>query len=579
MILRELITKLGFQVDDKKLKGLDKSIQSLKANIDKIGAASAAALAAVIIPASQLQRILKDAVIASGATGEAFTQMEETLRQKALSLSDELGFSANQIASGFFDVISTGTAVGTEGFEILSRTGFKFAKAAGLQTGEAIDKLSMASKTFFNDVTGATQVADAFFKANTLGQTTVRDLTEAIRDAGPAAKASNVSLADTTALLTGLADAGFKATLGGTAFRQIVQRLTTPVEKGAEVMKKLGVETTNADGSFRNIFDILVDLQKAQRGLTEEQAAANLKAIAGEEAFTRLGAILNRDLDLIKSWSKQIENSSGVMDEAFNEIMKSASEQFNLLIQNVKNLAATLGAPLLKPAGLLISSFGKLVTLLRDLIERFKFISYPIITVIGSFLALLSVLGAIVVAGKAFSFIFGTALAGKILMIAGKLGILTAVFSVFLIKIALFVLAIAVVEDLVSSLMGKEGFFSKMFDWLKKFSKESKFLQSLSGFFRPNAGFSESDYVKGGQFGFGGDLGKAMNFIEGRGVAPEAMAQQNAVSQNNQVSVQVNVPEGSNPEQTAEAVRQGTLGAMNDMLRQTNQQFTPLLVQ
>ena len=164
MILRELVTKLGFKVDDQELDKLDKTVASLKDNIHKIGIGAAAALTAVIVPASILQRTLKDAVIASGATGDAFIEMEEKLRQRALSLSDALGFSGNEVARAFFDVISTGTQAGTEGFEILAQTGLKFAKAAGLETGQSIDRLSTASKAFFNNVEGATQVADAFFK-------------------------------------------------------------------------------------------------------------------------------------------------------------------------------------------------------------------------------------------------------------------------------------------------------------------------------------------------------------------------------------------------------------------------------
>jgi TP901 family phage tail tape measure protein len=604
LILRELVTKLGFKIDDQELDKLNKTVVSLRQNFEKIGVAAAASLAAVIVPAAQLQRILKDAVIASGATGDAFIEMEEKLRQRALSLSDALGFSGNEVARAFFDVISTGTQAGTEGFEVLATTGLKFAKAAGLETGQSIDRLSTASKAFFNNVEGATQVADAFFKANTLGQTTVLQLTEAIRDAGPAAASANVSLADTTALLTALADSGFKGALGGTAFRQVVQRLTTPVEKGAKVLKELGVQTTNADGSFRNIFDILVDLQKAQRGLTQEQAAANLKAIAGEEAFTRLGAILNRDIGTLQDWSKQIENSGGVMDEAFNNIMQSASEQFNLLIQNVKNLAATLGAPLLGPAARIVQVFGHVVTKTREIIEENKALSYPILRIIGLFLAIVAAAGTVVMAGKALSFIFGTAIVGSILAMAKAM-------SFLLIKLALLAGVFFVFEDVFSAIMGKESLFGKFIDYLDEFAKKSISSGSAIGYLAAGlktilelfiviprligtaaeaigifAGALYSGNFEGLKGALselmnrqGGGIETAMNFMAGRGVTPSAMASQNAVNQTNQVQVQVNVPEGSDPEQTAEAVRQGTVGAMNDMLRQTNNQFIPILVQ
>jgi len=600
LILRELVTKLGFKVDDQELDKLDKTVASLKDNIHKIGIGAAAALTAVIVPASILQRTLKDAVIASGATGDAFIEMEEKLRQRALSLSDALGFSGNEVARAFFDVISTGTQAGTEGFEILAQTGLKFAKAAGLETGQSIDRLSTASKAFFNNVEGATQVADAFFKANTLGQTTVLQLTEAIRDAGPAAASANVSLADTTALLTALADSGFKGALGGTAFRQVVQRLTTPVEKGAKVLKELGVQTTNADGSFRNIFDILVDLQKAQRGLTQEQAAANLKAIAGEEAFTRLGAILNRDIGTLQDWSKQIENSGGVMDEAFNNIMQSASEQFNLLIQNVKNLAGTIGAPLLGPVGRIAGVLSSIITSIREFIEANSSVSKPLLRLIGLFLALLAVAGPIVLVIKNLAFIWALLTSSIALTILTFLGFLAVGFLVF-----------AFITDLFALIMGGESLIGDFIDYLDQFAQKSILAGDKIGYLAAGlktilelfvviprligtaaealgifAGAIYSGHFEGLKGALselmnreGGGIQTAMNFMAGRGVTPSAMASQNAVNQTNQVNQTINVPEGSNPEQTAEAVRRGTEAAMDNMLRQTNNQFSPNLVQ
>ena len=592
MILRELVTKLGFKVDDQQLDKLDKTVTSLKDNFHKIGIGAAAALTAVIVPASILQRTLKDAVIASGATGDAFAEMEEKLRQRALSLSDALGFSANEVGKAFFDVISTGTKAGTEGFEILAQTGLKFAKAAGLETGQSIDRLSTASKAFFGNVEGATKVADAFFKANTLGQTTVLQLTEAIRDAGPAAASANVSLADSTALLTALADAGFKGALGGTAFRQVVQRLTVPVDKGAEVLKELGVQTTNADGSFRNIFDILVDLQKAQRGLTQAQASANLKAIAGEEAFTRLGAILNRDIGTLKEWSELIENSGGVMDNAFNNIMESSSEQFNLLIQNVKNLASTLGAPLLGPAARIAGVLSSILTSIREFIEANSAISKPLLRLIGLFLAVLAVAGPIFLLFKAWAPLIALLTSAIALMILKFLGLVAVGFLLF-----------GLVTDLFAFLMGGESFIGDFIKWLsnleKNLARSGNRLAILVGMFRslfemlvnfPNlivdVAKSLSRLVQGDFSGAlsafvekGSTIDRFTKIGMGETTADLVPTSFDRPTQNNQVQVQVNVPEGSDPEQTAEAVRQGTVGAMNDMLRQTNNQFLPNLVQ
>lgn len=602
MILRELVTKLGFEVNDREFKGVENRIGKLQDGFIKMGAAATAALTATIVPAARLERTLKDAVIASGATGDAFTKMEEELRTKSLRLSEELGFSAQQIAGGFFDVISTGTQAGTEGFDQLATTGLKFAKAAGLETGQAIDRLSTASKIFFENVGEANKVADAFFKANTLGQTTVAQLTEAMRDAGPAAAQTGTSLADTTAVLTGLADAGFKGTLGGTAFRQIMLKLAAPVEKGAETLKKFGIETQNADGTVRNILDILEDMQVAFEGVTEAETNAALKAIAGEEAFSRLGALLNSDINTLRDWSQQLENSGGTLDAAFNEIMKATTEQFGLLINAVTNLAATIGAPLLGPTGRVLAMMVKVIKSTREFIEANKAIFDPLFRVIGVVFAVVAVLGALAAVSKVVGFLFSGVLIKALWGMIAPTAILAA-------KALLLIGTLLIFEDIMSAILGGDSLFGDLVDWLDKTAEKMILAGDSTGYWV--AGLktamelliviprligdaaamlgSFAGAVASGDFSQLGDaimdransensgFATLNRFMSGQGVTPTSV--QRSSQQNNNVNVEVNVPEGSNPEETAEAVRKGTMTALEDLLRQSENELTPTVVQ
>jgi TP901 family phage tail tape measure protein len=602
LIIRELVTKIGFNVDDAGLKKVDGFVTKLTGNLQKMGVAASAALGAVIVPAAQLERALKSAAIASGQTGKSFSDMEENLRARALRLSDELGMSANDIARGFFDVIAAGGKVGSESFEILSKTGLKFAKTIGMETGQAVDQLATSSMIFFNSVDGMTKVADAFFRANQLGSTTVQQLVEAMGEARLASQAANINLNDTTAILTALADAGLKGARGGSAFSQIMQRLLAPVGEGAKVLKQLGVETTNADGSFRNILDILEDLQKAQAGMTEQQQLSNLTMIAGNRAARTLASILQRDIRVLRGFSKEIGSASGLMDEAFNQVMKSASEQFMALMQSIKNLAATIGTPLLAPATRLMNTFQRLIVFVRDFIETNKNLLFPIFRVVGGFLALLAAISAVLFAGKAIAFVFGTAFVAAILksalaisLLLGKMALLISVFLIF--------------EDLMSAIMGKESFFGDFINFLDEFAKKSILAGDKFGYFAaalktglelliviPRLIGDAAKYLgifAGAIFtGRFEDLAKNLrevaaspqsgfqtlqSFMGGQGVSLPSSA--SGMSQNNQINVEVNVPQGSDPEQTAEAVRQGTVSAMDDLLRQTQLQFNPLVVQ
>jgi TP901 family phage tail tape measure protein len=404
------VERLGEQAEEthKKVAKLESGFRQLRdagVALTGMGAAAAGALFAVVKPAATLQEQIRNALTLTGETGEAFARMERGMTEAALRLSTKLGISADAVAEGFYQVLSTGAQALTPEFEALSETALKMAKTVGLAPADAVEVLSDTVNEFQLNMTEAARVADVFFTASKLSTLTVPQLVQSMREAGSAAGGLNIPLEDVATVLAGFASKGVKGAKAGTAFRILLVRLAKPPEEAARALRRLGVAVFDSTGKVRPLIGILKDMQKGMRGMTEAQKAAVLKAIAGEEAFAKLGGLLNTDLNVLEGWRQEL-TKGGAMELAFAQKMETLVEQSNVLWVSIKNLAISIGQPFL---GALSGAAAWLAKVLQGVTDFTK--AHPILgKVIGVTLAVVGVFGL---------------LAGSILTVTGMLGLFT----------------------------------------------------------------------------------------------------------------------------------------------------------
>lgn len=411
-VVRELITRWLVKADYDSVKDMNKSLEDAKGKFLKMAAASGAYLAAITVPAMRLQDAIRTTLTLSDAQGDAFAKLDSDMTKSALNLSSELGIAATDVATGFYQVLSTGAQALTPRFNELSKTALKMGKTVGLDLSTSVESLNDTLNAFGLNVNEFTRVADVLFTSSKLAATTVPQLTDAMRTAGPVAAAANVSLETTSAILDSLAESGIKGGEAGMAFKQILVRLGSG--PGKKALSDLGISAFDSSGKMRNMIDVLMDIQSATAGMTEEQKTSNLVAIAGQFAFSRLAALLNKNLDTTKEYEEALNGTGGALDKAFIIKMSSASERVKLFWTRIKNLAATLGMPILEPLSKLADALGELVEKFRLLINESES-AKKITTVITFFVALTfaaSVLGAALTAlALAFTAVSVSALA------------------------------------------------------------------------------------------------------------------------------------------------------------------------
>src|SRR5690606_7925924 len=89
-------------------------------------------------------------------------------------------------------------------------------------------------------------------------------------------------------------DAGIQGSMGGTALRAIINRLSAPPAAAAKALDKLGVSAADANGNMRDLPEVLSEIFEKTKDMGDTERAGLLKGIAGEEAVSALQVLVKQ---------------------------------------------------------------------------------------------------------------------------------------------------------------------------------------------------------------------------------------------------------------------------------------------
>ncbi|MCH7548562.1 MAG: phage tail tape measure protein [Candidatus Krumholzibacteriota bacterium] len=354
--MAENIIKLivsGKDLSADQLKQVNKNLDKVGKNLQKIGKASSIAGLAITGMGALMAREaigvesgITNALTLTNAQGAAFAKMRSDMERDTRQLSIKLGISGKEITQSFYNVLSTGSEAGTQGFRDLTETALKMAKVVKLDTAEAVEILAGTFNNFKGEVESYNEVADVFFKTSQLALTTVPQLSEAMEKAAPTAVQLEIPLRQVAVVLATMAEKNIKGAEAGTAFRQIMLRLSGTNKEAAKTLDELGVKFADADGNARNVLDVLQDLRLALADLTPEQRNLKLALIAGEEAFSKFGAVLSATDSQMRDWLEIMEEG-GSLQKGFDILMDDTKSSLERLKAAQEAVAVSLGRALL----------------------------------------------------------------------------------------------------------------------------------------------------------------------------------------------------------------------------------------
>lgn len=322
-----------FKADDRvtsKMKAMRKSVLKFSAAI--VGAAGlAAGVRFVGREFLQFDQALTSASAKFGdlnlATKEG-QQKLKNLEKIARQVGATTKFSATEAAQGLDFLAMAGFSAeqsmvalpGVANLAIVAQT--DLATATDMAS-DALGAFGMMTDDTAQLQENFTKINDVMAKTMTTSNTNMEQLFESIKMGAPAFTAAGQSLESFNALVGVMASSGVKGAQSGVQIRNIMLKLAKPTGEAASVLKKLGVETQDADGNFRDIIDILADFEKGLDGMGSAQQSAALATIFGARNVTGMNLLLKKGSKNIRVYRKEIEASAGASKKMADIIGKS----------------------------------------------------------------------------------------------------------------------------------------------------------------------------------------------------------------------------------------------------------------
>lgn len=279
----------------------------------------------------------------SGASEEDMAALIEKAREMGASTK----FSASEAAEALTYMAMAGWKTedmlsGIEGI-------MNLAAASGEELGTTSDIVTDALTAFGLSAEDSARFADILAAASSNSNTNVAMMGETFKYVAPIAGALGYSVEDVATAIGILANNGIKSSQAGTSLRRIFTALNGKVELASESMGDMVIETVNADGSMRDLSDILADLRTAFGQMTDSEKAANAENIAGKNALSGFLALVEAAPSDVEKLSKAIDNSNGSAKDMSEIMMDNLNGRLTILKSTLEETAIGFGE-LLMPA-------------------------------------------------------------------------------------------------------------------------------------------------------------------------------------------------------------------------------------
>lgn len=245
----------------------------------------------------------------SGATGSEL----EALENKAKSLGSSTKFSATEVAGAMTNMSLAGWSVnqtlsGIDGV-------LQLAAASGMDLANASQVVTDNISSFNLEASQSTHIADMMAYAQANSSTTAAELGEAYKNCGANMNAAGQDIETTTSMLESLANNGLRGSEAGTALAAVMRDMTSKMKDGKIAVGDTSVAVMDSSGNFRDMTDILKDVENATDGMGDAQKQAALMSTFTSDSIKGLNMLLNTGADQVAGYEVSLRNCSGTASD------------------------------------------------------------------------------------------------------------------------------------------------------------------------------------------------------------------------------------------------------------------------
>lgn len=369
------------------LKATGESLSSVGAALTAGVTAPVVALGASVVKTQMtFEHSMSKVKALSGATGSDLKLLEDTAKQMGASTV----YSASEAADALGYMALAGwdaqqSAAGLPGV-------LNLAAASGMDLAQASDLVTDYLTAFGLEADQAGRMADVLSYAQANSNTTTEMLGEAFKNCAVNAHNAGMSLEETTAILSKFADAGLKGSEGGTALNAIIRDMTQKMKNGAIQIGNTKVQVQDANGNFREMTDIIADVDNATKGMGDAQRTAALMTTFTADSIKGMGILCNTGADDIDKFTNALEKSDGTakkMSDMMNSDLTGALKQLSSAWEAVQLDIGNTTGPLSLIVGMLtklLQAFLKLPGPIKQAIVTIALLAAavgPVLLIIG----------------------------------------------------------------------------------------------------------------------------------------------------------------------------------------------------
>ena len=377
---------------------------------------------AAVKTAADFDSAMANVAAISGATGDDL----QALRDKAREMGEKTKFSASEAADAMSYMAMAGWKTGDmlSGIEGIMH----LAAASGEDLATTSDIVTDALTAFGLTAEDSAHFADILAAASSNANTNVSMMGETFKYCAPVAGALGYSAEDVAEAIGLMGNAGIKSTQAGTALRTMMTKLQGELKLSGEALGEVTIQTANADGSMRELSDILADCRTAFSKMSESEAAAAAETLVGKNAMSGFLALMNSAPGDIDKLRNAIDNCDGSAENMAAIMQDNLNGQLTILKSQLEELAISFGEMLMPVIRKVVTAVQVFVDKLNNMDEAQRKTIITIGLVIAALGPFLVILGTVIsTVGKSMKAYASATKGIKKLMVAVKSG--TGIFG------------------------------------------------------------------------------------------------------------------------------------------------------
>lgn len=323
-------------------------LSDLISNVIQTGISKMKELASEVIEVgSSFEKSMSNVQALSGATEEELQLLSDTAKEFGSSTQ----FSATEAA----DALSYMALAGWDAKTSTEALGgvLDLAASSGMDLAEASDMVTDYMSAFGLEAEQSAYFADLLSYAQSNANTTAEGLGEAFKNCAANMNAAGQDVETTTALLSSMANQGLKGSEAGTALTAVMRDMTSKMEDGAIAIGETSVKVQDAQGNYRDLTDILKDVESAVDGMGDAEKSTALMATFTSDSIKGLNLMLNAGVDSAADFEEQLRNATGTakdMSKTMNDNLSGDITALNSKLEGIKITIYESMAPALRDA-------------------------------------------------------------------------------------------------------------------------------------------------------------------------------------------------------------------------------------